>query len=69
MHFRQLFDVIAKPVSIQPVVWFPVLPRGGLQVYSPPICPEILVKGYNRELHAETAAHLAGDHGGKALRG
>jgi AraC-like DNA-binding protein len=29
------------------------LPRGGLQIVQPPHCPEILVKGYNRELHTE----------------
>ena len=53
LPFRQLFDVIAKAIPSSQVVLVSSMPRGGLQIVQPSNCPEILVKGYNRELHAE----------------
>jgi AraC-like DNA-binding protein len=69
LPFRQLFDVIAKAIPSTQVVLISSLPRGGLQIVQPSNCPEILVKGYNRELHAEDRLTWQAILKGKALRG
>src|SRR3954465_5743888 len=69
LPFRQLFDVIAKAIPSAQVVLVSSLPRGGLQIVQPSNCPEILVKGYNRELHAEDRLTWQAILKGKALRG
>src|SRR5688500_16820440 len=53
LPYRQLFDAIVKAIPCAQVVMVSSLPRGGLQIVQPSNCPEILVKGYNRELHTE----------------
>src|SRR3954470_18593830 len=53
LPYRQIFDVIAKAIPSAQVVLVSSLPRGGTQIVQPSNCPEILVKGYNRELHSE----------------
>jgi hypothetical protein len=69
LPFRQLFDVIAKAIPSSQVVLVSSLPRGGLQIVQPSNCPEILVKGYNRELHSEDRLTWQAILKGKALRG
>jgi len=51
--YRQIFEVVAKTIPSAEVLATSTLPRGGSQIVQPSTCPEILVKGYNRELHAE----------------
>src|SRR5258706_6419524 len=53
LPYRQIFDAIAKAIPSAQVLMVSSLPRGGLQIVQPSNCPELLVKGYNRELHAE----------------
>jgi AraC-like DNA-binding protein len=53
LSYRYVFDAIAKVIPCAQVVLVSSLPRGGLQVVQPPHCPELLVKGYNRDLHTE----------------
>src|SRR5882672_151697 len=53
LPYRQIFDAIAKAIPCAQVLTVSCLPRGGLQIVQPSNCPEILVKGYNRELHIE----------------
>jgi AraC-like DNA-binding protein len=53
LPYRQIFDAVAKVIPCAQVLMVSSLPRGGLQIVQPSNCPEILVKGYNRELHVE----------------
>src|SRR5438874_3136711 len=53
LAYRQIFDAVAKAIPSAQVLMVSSLPRGGLQIVQPSNCPEILVKGYNRELHTE----------------
>jgi AraC-like DNA-binding protein len=53
LPYRQIFDAVAKAIPCAQVLMVSSLPRGGLQIVQPSNCPEILVKGYNRELHTE----------------
>src|SRR5437764_2836144 len=53
LPYRQIFDAVAKAIPCAQVLMVSSLPRGGLQIVQPSNCPEILVKGYNRELHSE----------------
>src|SRR5438105_9652495 len=53
LPYRQIFDAIAKAIPCAQVVTVSTLPRGGMQIVQPSNCPEILIKGYNRELHTE----------------
>ena len=53
LPFRQIFDAVAKAIPCAQVLMVSSLPRGGLQIVQPSNCPEILIKGYNRELHTE----------------
>jgi AraC-like DNA-binding protein len=69
LPYRQIFDIIAKAIPSAQVVLVSGLPRGGLQIVQPSNCPEILVKGYNRELHTEDRLTWQVITKGKALRG
>jgi len=69
LPYRQIFDVIAKAIPSAQVVLVSSLPRGGTQIVQPSNCPEILVKGYNRELHAEDRLTWQVISKGKPLRG
>ena len=53
LSFRQIFDAIAGVVPCAQVLMTSTLPRGGTQVIQPPFAPEVLLKGYNRELFLE----------------
>ena len=68
LSYRHLFDAISKAIPSAQVVLVSSLPRGGLQIVQPPHCPEILVKGYNRELHAEDKLTWAAIQKGKSVK-
>src|SRR3569623_1868441 len=53
LPYRLIFDAIVKAIPSTQVVIVSSLPRGCLQVVQPSDCPELLVKGFNRELHPE----------------
>src|SRR3954465_2421157 len=69
LPYRQIFDIIAKAIPSTQVVLVSGLPRGGLQIVQPSNCPEILVKGYNRELQTEDRLTWQVITKGKPLRG
>jgi len=69
LPYRQLFDAIVKAIPCAQVVMVSSLPRGGLQIVQPPHCPEVLVKGYNRELHTEDKLTWTAIQKGKPLKG
>jgi len=69
LPYRQIFDSIAKAIPCAQVVMVSSLPRGGLQIVQPSNCPEILVKGYNRELHAEDRMTWQAILKGKPIKG
>src|SRR5687767_15411997 len=68
LSYRHVFDAISKAIPSAQVVLVSSLPRGGLQIVQPPHCPEILVKGYNRELHAEDKLTWAAIQKGKPVK-
>src|SRR5688500_287469 len=51
--YRQVLEAIEKAIPSAQALIVSTLPRGGLQIVQPSTCPEGLVKGYNREYHAE----------------
>src|ERR1700704_4348334 len=67
--YRQIFDLVAKSIPSAEVLAISSLPRGGLQIVQPSTCPEILVKGYNRELHVEDRLTWQAIIKGKPVRG
>jgi AraC-like DNA-binding protein len=69
LPYRQIFDAIAKAIPCAQVFMVSSLPRGGLQIVQPSTCPELLLKGYNRELHAEDRLTWQAIVKGKALKG
>jgi AraC-like DNA-binding protein len=69
LPYRQLFDAIVKAIPCAQVVMVSSLPRGGLQIVQPPHCPEVLVKGYNRELHTEDKLTWTAIQKGKPVKG
>ncbi len=69
LPFRQIFDAIARAMNCAQVTIVSTLPRGGLQIVQPSNCPEILVKGYNRELHAEDRLTWQAVTTGKVVKG
>jgi AraC-like DNA-binding protein len=69
LPFRQIFDAIAKAIPCAQVLMVSSMPRGGLQIVQPSNCPEGLVKGYNRELHADDRLTWQSILRGKAVRG
>jgi AraC-like DNA-binding protein len=69
LPYRQIFDTIAKAIPCAQVLMVSSLPRGGLQIVQPSNCPEILVKGYNRELHAEDRLTWQAILRGKPVKG
>src|SRR3954447_22888204 len=69
LPYRQIFDVIARAIPSTQVVLVSTLPRGGLQIVQPSNCTEILVKGYNRELHTEDKLTWQAILKGKPLKG
>src|SRR3954464_6752651 len=69
LPYRQIFDSIAKAIPCAQVVMVSTLPRGGLQIVQPSNCPEILVKGYNRELHTEDGMIGRAIRKGKPVKG
>src|SRR5215210_7510612 len=69
LPFRQIFDAVAKAIPCAQVLMVSSLPRGGLQVVQPSNCPEILVKGYNRELHTEDRMTWQAILKGKPVKG
>ncbi len=69
LPYRQIFDAIARTLPCAQVVIVSTLPRGGLQIVQPSNCPEVLVKGYNRELHIEDRLTWQAILKAKALRG
>src|SRR6266550_9621876 len=69
LPYRQILDAIAKAIPSTQVLIVSTMPRGGLQIVQASNCPEILVKGYNRELHAEDRLTWHAIIRGKALRG
>src|SRR5438477_5363722 len=69
LSYRQIFDAIAKAIPCAQVLTVSSLPRGGLQIVQPSNCPEILVKGYNRELHTEDRLTWQAILRGKPVKG
>lgn len=69
LPYRQIFDAIAKAIPSAQVVLVSSLPRGGLQIVQPSNCPEILVKGFNRDLHVEDRLTWQAILKGKPLKG
>jgi AraC-like DNA-binding protein len=69
LPYRQIFDAIAKAIPSAQVLMVSSLPRGGLQIVQPSNCPEILVKGYNRELHSEDRLTWQAIVKGKPVKG
>jgi len=69
LPYRQIFDAIAKAIPCAQVVTVSCLPRGGLQIVQPSNCPEILIKGYNRELHTEDKLSWQAILKGKPVKG
>src|SRR3954470_5064399 len=69
LPYRQIFDAIAKAIPCAQVLMVSSLPRGGLQIVQPSNCPEILVKGYNRELHVEDRLTWQAIQKGHPVRG
>jgi AraC-like DNA-binding protein len=69
LPYRQIFDAIAKAIPSAQVLMVSSLPRGGLQIVQPSNCPELLVKGYNRELHAEDRLTWQAILKGKPVKG
>ncbi|HYE17835.1 MAG TPA: AraC family transcriptional regulator [Tepidisphaeraceae bacterium] len=69
LPYRQIFDAIAKAIPSAQVLIVSSLPRGGLQIVQPSNCPEILVKGYNRELHTDDRLTWSTIAGGTGSRG
>src|SRR5829696_6293860 len=67
--YRQIFETIGKAIPATQVVMVSSLPRGGLQIVQPSTCPEIMVKGYNRELHIEDRLTWQAIQKGKPVRG
>ena len=67
--YRQIFEVIGRAVPSAQVVMISSLPRGGLQIVQPSTAAEILVKGYNRELHTEDRLTWQAILKGKPVRG
>jgi len=53
LPYRQIFDAIEKAIPATQVLMTSTLPRGGTQIVQPSNCPEIIIKGYNRDLHVE----------------
>jgi AraC-like DNA-binding protein len=69
LPYRQIFDAIAKAIPCAQVVTVSCLPRGGLQIVQPSNCPEILIKGYNRDLHTEDRLSWQAILKGKPVKG
>lgn len=69
LPYRQLLDAVARVVPAAQGLIVSSLPRGGLQIVQPSHCPEILVKGYNRELHTEDRLTWQAIAKGKAVKG
>src|SRR5689334_5453685 len=69
LPYRQIFDAISKAIPCAQVLMVSSLPRGGLQIVQPSNCPEILVKGYNRELHTEDRLTWQAPRRGKPVKG
>jgi AraC-like DNA-binding protein len=69
LPYRQIFDAIAKAIPSAQVVLVSTLPRGGLQIVQPSNCPEILVKGFNRDLHVEDKLTWEAILKGKPIKG
>jgi len=53
LSYKQLFEVIGKFVSFEMGIVVTSLPRGGLQIVQPPRVPDMFLKGYAKEHHAE----------------
>src|SRR5215204_4989873 len=60
--YRQILETIGKAIPSAQVAMVSSLPRGGLQIVQPSTCPEVLVKGYNRELHIEDRLTRSEEH-------
>lgn len=56
LSYKQLFEVIGKAVSFEVGLVITSLPRGGLQIVQPPRVPDMFLKGYAKEHHAEDRA-------------
>jgi AraC-like DNA-binding protein len=69
LPYRQIFDAIEKAIPSAQVLMTSTLPRGGTQIVQPSNCPEILVKGYNRDLHAEDRLTWQAILTGRPVRG
>ncbi|MDB5319612.1 MAG: AraC family transcriptional regulator [Phycisphaerales bacterium] len=69
LPYRQIFDAIEKAIPSAQVLMTSTLPRGGTQIVQPSNCPEIIVKGYNRDLHVEDRLTWQTIVSGKPVRG
>jgi AraC-like DNA-binding protein len=67
--YRQIFETIGKAVPAAQVAMISSLPRGGLQIVQPSTCPELLVKVYNRDMHAEDRLTWQAIQKSKPVRG
>lgn len=56
LSYKQLFEAIGKAVSFEMGLVVTSLPRGGLQIIQPPRIPDLFLKGYAKEFHAEDRA-------------
>jgi len=54
--FRQFFDLLRDAVDHSVGFLASSLPRGGLQIVQPPRLPELLIRAYGREFHAQDRA-------------
>ena len=69
LPYRQIFDAIERIIPSSQVLLVSTLPRGGTQIVQPSNCPEILVKGYNRDLHVEDRLTWQAILSGRPVRG
>src|SRR4051812_12527452 len=69
LPYRQIFDAVAKAIPCAQVLMVSSLPRGGLQIVQPSNCPEVLVKGYNRDFHTEDRLTWQAIQKGSPVRG
>jgi AraC-like DNA-binding protein len=69
LPYRQIFDAIEKAIPSTQVLMTSTLPRGGTQIVQPSNCPEIIIKGYNRDLHVEDRLTWRAILSGKPVRG
>jgi hypothetical protein len=69
LPYRQIFDAIEKAIPATQVLMTSTLPRGGTQIVQPSNCPEVIIKGYNRDLHVEDRLTWRAILSGKPVRG